>query len=87
MSNPRHEALLSYLRLVARELIVRGVLRGKQGQDVVDILKEEPAEMMGSIIRDLKTVGFSLGDEIVGGMFRGMFGALSDFVMGKHGQR
>ena len=72
----RQEALRDYLREVARDLIMRGVIRDRQGLTPMQILKQEPAVVISSIVRDLKDAGFSIGQEILGGAVQGFFGAV-----------
>lgn len=71
----RQELLLQYLREVAKDLMIRGIIRRQRGDDVVAILQQEPSEMLASVFRDLKDAGFSLKQEIVGGLAKMFFGA------------
>jgi len=72
----RLSLLREYLREVALELIQRGILDAQLGRDPVEILKKRPAEMFGVVVRDLKDAGFSLGNEIVGGLVSGVLSSL-----------
>lgn len=77
---PRQAALLEYLREVTRDLIIRGVLRKRAGQDVIEILQQEPSMVMSSIVRDLKDAGFSLKKEIAGGVVDAAKTFLEEFL-------
>ncbi len=68
--------LEQYIREVALELIQRGILDAQLGRDPVHILKKRPAEMFGAIVHDLKDAGFSIGNEIIGGLVSGVVGSL-----------
>lgn len=69
----RQEALRNYLREVAKDLVLRGVLRHQKGQTVIDLLKQDVPAVVGSILRDFKDAGFSIGMEIVGGAWNAIF--------------
>ncbi len=72
----RKFALETYLREVAKDLIGRGILRQQQGWTVVEILRQEPSAVFGSIVRDLGDAGLSVGKEIVGGAVQGFLSAV-----------
>ena len=76
----RNALLLAYLREVARDLLLRGIIRQQRGQDVIDILRQEPAIVLSSVIRDLKDAGFSLKQEIAGAFVNAAKGALGDLI-------
>lgn len=76
----RREALLVYLREVARDLITRGMVRNHQGWTVTEILRQEPAVVFGSIVKDLSDAGLSVGREIVGGFAQTLLGAVQDMA-------
>ena len=81
----RKEALLGYLREVARNLIQRGIIRNRvHGQSFIEILQQEPSVVFSSILRDLSDAGLSLKNEIVGGMFDAAKSALGDFLFGSN---
>jgi len=70
----RRDALRDYLREVARDLVMRGIIRDRQGWTPIQILKQEPSAVFGSIIKDLKESGFAIGQEIIGGAVQGFLG-------------
>lgn len=67
MDNDRNEALRVYLRAVAKDLILRGIIRKQSGQSFIEVLRQEPSTVLGTFIRDLGDAGFSVGTEIVNG--------------------
>lgn len=72
--------MLVYLREVAKDLITRGMVRNHQGWTVTQILRQEPAVVFGSIVKDLSEAGLSVGREIIGGFAQSLFGAVEDMV-------
>lgn len=73
----RNELLDEYLREIARDLIARGVIRRQRyNQDLLDIAREEPSVIVGTILRDLKDAGVSVGTELIKGGVEGFLGAL-----------
>ena len=55
---------------------MRGVIRKKHGQSLIQIIQEEPAVFISSFVRDLADAGVSVRDELVGGALKGFLGAL-----------
>lgn len=72
----RREALLVYLREVARDLVMRGMVRNHQGWTVMQILKQEPAVVFGSIVKDLSEAGLSVGREVGGALLQTVMGSI-----------
>lgn len=76
----RQQILLEYLREVAKDLLLRGIIRRQRGQDILEILRQEPSVLAGTLMRDLSEAGFSLKNEIVDGFVGAAKDVLGSFV-------
>lgn len=74
----RQVALADYLREVALDLVMRGIVRNHQGWTPVQILLQEPAVVWGTVVRDFKQAGFSVGKDIIGGFAQTILGAVAE---------
>ncbi len=77
----RREILKEYLREVARDLVMRGIIRNREGYTPIQILQQEPAAVFASIVKDLEEAGLSVGREIAGAVLQTVMGS----IFGRHG--
>lgn len=71
----RQQLLVDYLREVARDLVMRGIIKAQQGVGLADVLREEPQVMLESVVEDLKRAGLAVGEEVISGLVAGVLGA------------
>jgi hypothetical protein len=76
----RRQWLDGYLARVVQTLISSGIIRFHTGHSPLQIVREEPAKVLGLVARDLKESGIDLAkalrDEFLGSAFRAFKGRL-----------
>ncbi len=73
------EALRNYLREVAHQLVLRGIVRIQfKKENFMTILRQAPSEVIGMVVRDLQNAGISVGKELLASAARSALGALLD---------
>jgi len=94
---PRREHLLNYLRLIAQDLVARGVVRRANGESIEHLIAEEFRAILGEMQRDVVEVLCELGGKLslgacvvaekrgdpTGHIMAGVARALGDFLLGR----